>query len=125
MAKKFMWGLLIGSVAGAAYGLLTTPRTGKENQQMMKDYIDGTTYHVQDVSEKLKNLQAAVHTLTEESKNLTTVFTEDVKQSVYSFTYEAHPRIRRIQQRAEVLSKDIQDAAGNISESMSEAKSSS
>lgn len=122
MAKKFLFGLLVGSAAGAAVGLLTTPRTGKENQQMVKDYIDGTTDHVQDVSDKLKDLQSAVQNLTNEGKNFTTVFTKDMQQTVSNFTYEAEPRLRRIQQKAEVLIKDAETAGKNISDSLSEAK---
>lgn len=122
MAKKLILGLLVGGVAGAAYGLLTTPRTGKENQQMMKDYIDGTTTHVEDVSEKLKDLQSAVQTLTAEGKNFSTIVMNDVQQSITNFTYEAEPRLKRIQEKAEVLIKDSEVAGKNISESLSEAK---
>lgn len=120
MSKKFIWGFLIGGIAGAGYGLLTAPRSGKENQELVKQYIDDTIYHVQDVSEKLKNLQQAVGTLSTEGKNMATVFTKDIQQTVNNFTYEAEPRIRRIQERVQVLSKDVQDASTSISNSLSQ-----
>lgn len=119
MTKKFFWGFLLGGLAGAAYGLLTTPRTGKENQELVKRYIDDTTYHVQDVSEKLQNLQNAVGNLTQESKNFANVFSEDLQQTVSNFTYEAEPRIRRIQNQAQQLSNDVQQASEQISSSLS------
>ena len=122
MASKFIWGLLVGGTAGAAYGLLTTPRTGKENQEMLKNYIDGTTYHVQDVADKVGNLQSAVETLTEEAKQFSTVFSKDIEQTITNFTYEAEPRLQRIQDRAETLAQDVEVASKNISGTLSDVK---
>ena len=42
MSSKGILGFLLGSAVGAAFGLLTTPRSGKENQLAVKEYIDGT-----------------------------------------------------------------------------------
>ena len=125
MAGKFIFGFLLGGAIGGAYGLLTTPATGKENQQHVKDYIDGTTYHVQDVTEKVKDLQSAIQTLTTEGKALATSFTKDMQQTVNNFTYEAEPRIQRIQEHADVLSRDVEQAAENISKTVPSSSSNS
>lgn len=119
MAKKFFWGLVTGGIAGAAYGLLTTPRSGKENQLFIKEYIQDTTDHVQDVSAKLTDLQGAVQTLAEEGRYFTTVFSKEMDQTISNFTYEAEPRLQRIQENADKLLKDAEAAGENLATTFS------
>lgn len=112
--KHFLLGSISGVVLGGIYGLLKTPRSGKENQQMIKDYVDETTYHVQDVSDRVKDLKAAVNTLTAEGKKLQEEFAVDVQKIADEYMYEAEPRIRRIQEKADKMTKEIEATAENM-----------
>jgi gas vesicle protein len=112
--KHFLLGSLSGIVLGGIYGLLKTPRSGKENQEVMKEYIDDTTYHVQDVSERVKDLKSAINNLTDEGKKLQEGFVQDVQKIADEYMYEAEPRLRRIQEKAEKMTKDIEVTTENI-----------
>ncbi len=46
--------------------------------------------------------------MTNEGKTLAEEFTQDVKESVDDFSYEAEPRMRRIQEHTEKLTTDIE-----------------
>lgn len=116
MKNHLALGLITGLIAGGVYRLLNTPRSGKENQEMAKDYLDDATYHVEDVTEKVKELKTAVSQLTNEGKTLATAFASDMDKTAKDFMYEAEPRIRRIQEKAEVLQKDVEETSEKLAE---------
>ena len=114
-------GLVVGAIAGGVYGLLKTPRTGEQNREAMKSYIDDTTVLVQDVTEKVKDLKGASSELTNEGKNMATDFAKDMNETAQEFSYEVEPRMRRIQQQADKLTSDIQGMSENLSSSSNQA----
>lgn len=114
-------GLVVGAIAGGVYGLLKTPRTGEQNREAMKSYIDDTTVLVQDVTEKVKDLKGAISELTNEGKNMATDFAKDMNETAQEFSYEVEPRMRRIQQQADKLTSDIQGMSENLSSSSNQA----
>ena len=103
MSNHFMNGLFLGAAAGGIYGLLKSPRTGKENRVALKSYVDDTTLLVNDVSKSVNDLKGAIAQLTNEGKNLAEEFTQDVKESVDEFSFEAEPRLRRIQEHTDLV----------------------
>ncbi|GEL67849.1 YtxH domain-containing protein [Marinilactibacillus psychrotolerans] len=112
--KHFLLGTLSGVVLGGVYGLLKTPRTGKENQDMLKNYIDDTTNHVKDVNEKVGDLKIAIQNLTDEGMKLQTEFMTDIQNLSNEYLYEAQPRVERIKRKADKINKDIEVATVNI-----------
>ncbi|MBM6613416.1 YtxH domain-containing protein [Desemzia sp. RIT804] len=102
-------GIVFGAIVGGAYGLLKTPRTGEQNREAMKSYLDDTTVLVQDVTDKVKDLKGAISELTNEGKTLATDFAKDMNETVQEFSYEVEPRMRRIQDQANKLNSDVQD----------------
>lgn len=110
-------GLVFGAVAGGVYGLLKTPRTGEENREAMKSYLDDTTVLVQDVTDRVKDLKGAISELTNEGKTLATDFAKDMNETVQEFSYEVEPRMRRIQDQANKLNSDVQEMTENMKSS--------
>lgn len=114
-------GLVFGAIAGGVYGLLKTPRTGEENRESMKNYLDDTTVLVQDVTDRVKDLKGAISELTNEGKNLATDFAKDMNETVQEFSYEVEPRMRRIQEQANKLNSDVQEMKENVTATQNEA----
>lgn len=112
--KHFLLGSLSGLIIGGVYGLVKTPRSGKENQQMVKEYIDDTTNHVQDVSDRVNDLKNAVNTLTEEGKRLQEGFAKDVQSLADDYMHETEPRLRRIQEKSDKLTEGIEATADSL-----------
>lgn len=117
--KHFLLGSLSGILLGGIYGLLKTPRSGKENQQVVKTYIDDTTYHVQDVTDRVNDLKTAVNQLTAEGKSLQEGFVADIQELSDDYMNEAEPRLRRIQEKTDKMTKDIETTAETIQNSAS------
>ncbi|SFH71423.1 YtxH domain-containing protein [Pisciglobus halotolerans] len=109
MKLTFLKGLFVGSLVGGTIGLLKTPRSGKQNREAFKDYIDETTILVEDVSNKVNDLKGAITQLSNESQSFATTFTKEMNETAQAFTYEAEPRLRRIQEQTEKLTTDIND----------------
>lgn len=115
--KHFLLGSLSGLVLGGIYGLVKTPRSGKENQEFLKDYIDETNHHVQDVTDKVNDLKHSIGTLTNEAKFVQNEFMADVQSTVSEFQYEAEPRLRRIQDKTEKIQSEVERTADTLSQS--------
>lgn len=114
MKLGFINGILFGALAGGAYGLLKAPSSGEENRENMKSYLDDTTVLVQDVTDRVKDLKGAISDLTNESKYLASDFSKEMNDTVQAFSYEAEPRMRRIQEQANKLSQDAQAMQANV-----------
>lgn len=112
--KHFLLGTFSGVVLGGIYGLLTTPRTGKENQNMLKDYIDDSTDQFKDVNDKVSDLKASIQNLTDEGMKLQNEFMTDIQQLSNDYMYEAQPRLERIKRKTDKINKDLEVATVNI-----------
>lgn len=113
--KHFLLGSLSGVVLGGIYGLVRTPRPGKQNQEMLKAYIDDTTNHVQDVTDKVNDLKSAVSRLTSEVNFVQTEFMSDMQTVAAEFQKEAEPRMRRILEKAEKIQTEVQKTTDTLS----------
>lgn len=111
MGYSFLKGLIVGSLVGGVTALLTTPRSGKENRDIILSYIDDTTVLVDDVSTSVQALKDAVQTLTTEGLGLVTEFSEEMADTVEEFTMQNQPRIRRIEEKAQKLTTDLEEIA--------------
>lgn len=112
--KHFLLGTLSGVVLGGVYGLLKTPRTGKENQNMLKDYIDDSTDQFKDMNDKVSDLKASIQNLTDEGMKLQNEFMTDIQQISNEYMYEAQPRLERIKRKTDKINKDLEVATVNI-----------
>ena len=101
MGHSFLKGLFIGSIVGGITALLTTPRSGKENRDILLSYVDDTTVLVDDVSTSVNALKDAIQTLTTEGLELVNEFSEDMTDTVEEFTMQNQPRLRRIEEKAQ------------------------
>ncbi len=95
-----MFSFLIGALGGAAisggYVLLRTPRTGQENQQFVKDFVNTTKNNVEDVQTKAGNVQFAVNQLKTEVAKIQVNLVPEVMEIVEGFQTEAQVYTRRI-----------------------------
>ncbi|WP_027107718.1 YtxH domain-containing protein [Lacticigenium naphthae] len=101
-------GLLTGVIAGGIYGLVKTPRTGKENQEIAKEYIDDAAYHFDDVTLKVKNLKNSIQRLVDEGKTINESVVPAVEKTVKEFQYDMEPRVRRIQEKMDKINDDVE-----------------
>jgi gas vesicle protein len=53
--SAFLPGVIIGAIAGAAVALLTTPRSGRENRELLKTHFPEATEEAPQLIERLKD----------------------------------------------------------------------
>lgn len=104
----FMLGAIGGAVVSGSYVLLRTPRTGKENQQFMKDFYHTTKANVEDVSDKASNLQASVNNLNVEVAKLQTGFLPEMMHIAKNFQTEANVYSRRINDGVQEINQEVE-----------------
>lgn len=105
--KNFIKGLVFGAAVGGAGGLLMAPRSGKETQIMVENYLDDTADATKEFNESLQNFRKAVeqtqHTIEETVPFVKTSLQKDIA----AFTFQAEPRIARINEKVEQLQDHI------------------
>lgn len=112
----FRSGLLWGALFGGLAGLMNAPRSGKETRENIKTFIDQTTDDVNDVRYKVDNLKVAIERLTNEGIKSATTAVEELQVSAQHFQEEAQPRIRRVQEKAEILQSNIEENVEKFNE---------
>lgn len=112
--KHFILGSLSGLVAGGLYGLIKTPRSGKENQEALRNYADETSDHISDVSDKVNELKDSINQLKTEISFVQTDVVDEMTLIAKEFQHEAEPRLRRIQEKADKIQTEVQDTTDNI-----------
>lgn len=104
---KFFRGLLTGSLIGGLGTLLFTPRSGKENRQMIEDYVTGITESAEDLSKNVGRLQGTLEVIATQGLELVTQVSQEISESLVHFQQENQPRIDRVERASKKLEEDI------------------
>lgn len=102
-------GTVTGLVIGGAYGLLSTPRTGKENREYLKQYTDNVKQESKDFKEKVDDVMSSVSNLQTELEMFKGPVTNEFKRIIHQYQNDISPRLDRIQARQEQLNDSIDD----------------
>ncbi len=104
----FIISALGGAVIGGSYVLIRTPRTGKENQRFVKEFIQTTQENVEDVSNQAINLQQSISNLTNEIHNVQTNFVPEVIDIANQFKKETAVSTRRINDEILEINRELE-----------------
>ena len=103
----FMVGALGGALVSGSYVLLRTKRTGKENQQFVKDFYHTTKANAENVSDKASNVKASVNNLNVEVAKLQTGFMPEMMAIADDFKTEATVYTRRINDGIQDINQEV------------------
>lgn len=113
----FTLSALAGALIGGSYVLIRTPRTGKENQQFVKDFIQTTQDNLQNVSEQALNVEDAIRNLTTEVQNVQEVFVPEVLEIAEEFKTDAAISKRRIEDEMTEINRGLDNLNFSIDKS--------
>lgn len=105
----FLTGFLGGAAFASSYVLLTTPRSGKENQRVVKNYVNDVKLGVEDFQDKAGNLQVALHNLSAEVTKLQIGVLPEMMAIADDFTTEADVYTRRINDGINEIQQEVSD----------------
>lgn len=114
--NNFGGGILTGLLLGGLAGLMNAPHSGKITRENIKQYIDQTTEDVNDVRYKVDNLSSAIQHLMNEGMDSVNTAKESIEVSLRHFNEENSPRIRRVEEKVEILTDDLETQMDLISE---------
>lgn len=103
----FLLSTVGGAIIGSSYVLLRTPRSGKENQQFIKEFIQTTQTNIDHVADQAADLQQSLNNLTFEIKNVQQYFVPDLLKIAEDFKVEAAVSSRRIQDELQEIEREI------------------
>lgn len=110
----FMLGALGGAIVSGSYVLLRTPRTGKENQQFVKEFYHTTKANTENVSDKVSTVQASVNNLKVEVAKLQTGVLPEIMTIANDFQTEAEVYTRRINDGIQDINHDVNKMKARI-----------
>lgn len=115
-----MFTFLLGAIGGAAvtgsYVLLRTPRTGKENQEFVKEFYTTTKSNVDNVQDKVGNVQAAVNNLKLEMNKVQLDSLPEIMHDVNEFQTEAQVYSRRINEVITEINREVEAMKARINQ---------
>lgn len=104
----FLLSTLAGATIGSSYVLLRTPRSGRENQAFILDFIETTKINAEHVSEQAFELEQSLNNLTMEVQNIQQYFVPDLLDIVDDFKMEADSSKRRIQDEIQEINRELE-----------------
>ncbi|ANK59285.1 hypothetical protein AYR54_02890 [Loigolactobacillus backii] len=105
--KKITSGLLAGAIVGGITGLFTAKRSGRQTQQLVKDYLDGISEDVLELNDSLARLRKAAAILTKESSQNTSQTMQELQQLFSDFNFQTEPRIKKVKDASEKIQRDL------------------
>lgn len=114
--KKFVKGLVIGSIIGGSAALLLAPRSGKETRKKIQDEIDDTLQLIMDVKNGAEEVQANTSQLQEIAENLIPDFIEGTEKSLERFKFKSKYRLEDIKKQLAKIETEINDFSNNLNE---------
>lgn len=108
--KKFVKGLLFGSILGGTIALLTTKHNGKKNREQLYENIVSLSEDISTLSNGIPTLQKGTKQLQYKIIPQVKELSEEIMEDVQNFKHMSQPRIKRIQAHLSLLNKHIQEA---------------
>ncbi|MDN6161722.1 MAG: YtxH domain-containing protein [Pisciglobus halotolerans] len=104
----FLLSTLGGAIIGGSYVLIRTPRSGKENQLFVKNFLETTQKNIDDVSVQAAELQDSLNNLNTEIKKVQQTFIPEVSDISEDFKNNAKVSNRRIQNEIEDINLELE-----------------
>ena len=113
--KKFVKGLLFGSIAGGTVALLTTKQNGKKNREQLYENIVSLSEDISTLSNGVPVLQKGTQHIQYHVIPQFKEISQEIMEDVQNFKHMSQPRIKRIQGHLSLLKQHIEDAKKGVS----------
>lgn len=103
----FLLSTVGGALIGGSYILIRTPRSGKENQLFVKDFIQTTEKNIDNVSNQVHGLKQSLNNLNFEIQNIQEAFVPELLEITDDFKNHAEVSNRRIQNDLDNINREL------------------
>ena len=96
MKHSFRKGLMTGAIAGTAYILLTTKKTGLQRQHHLRQYFDDLTTSTQHLTQSVQRFKKALGHLQHEVKTTAAPTIAALQQDIEDYQFQMQPRVEQL-----------------------------
>ena len=107
--SKFLKGFIFGSIIGGGVALLTNPRSGKENREILAKQIQEVTEDFTVINTGKATLERGIKEIQEIIVPQTMEVVNAIQEEVTKFQLENKPRFRRIQDKIQTLQMHLKE----------------
>lgn len=112
--SSFVFGFLAGGVTAAVATLLTTPASGKDTINNLKNNKKYWENHLKKLKEDFIELKASIQTLNQQGKENLGSFIQEVKIVVNDWKREMEPHQKNLQDELQSLQTLIEEMEKNL-----------
>jgi gas vesicle protein len=112
--KSLLLGILVGGAAAGITTLLTTPASGKETRQYLKENKDLWLNQLSVLKRNLAELKDAAVFASKEGKEGISIFVSDVKSAISDWKKEIRPHQQELQNQIQEIEKTLYDLEKTI-----------
>lgn len=98
---------LLGAASAATITLLTTKRSGKENQALLKDFANQFSTNCQKTKQAYADTKFQLEYVKELAQDSLPTFINDLQTDIEDFKFQISPRLNQLQQSIDNLKKDL------------------
>ncbi|EFR30832.1 YtxH domain-containing protein [Eremococcus coleocola] len=121
--SSFKQGLFWGAIFGGIAGLMNAKQEGHKTRQELAGYINQASQDIDDIRFKFENLNLAIQRLTHEGQKVVEETSQELQTTLKHFQEENQPRLRRVQDKVETLTQNIEEQSQAIQASLPQSKS--
>ncbi|HZG74090.1 MAG TPA: YtxH domain-containing protein [Chondromyces sp.] len=112
--KSLFFGILVGSLAGAAVTLLNAPRSGKDTRKKLSEFTSAIKESSDDLKNDFNQIKQSITSLTEEGKQTIDQLSEDLKTSFELWQESIEPNKQALQSEIGELKRTIEELETNV-----------
>lgn len=120
-AKTFLTGVLVGITAGATLSIAMAPQSGQQLRGRLANNSSRYKQQFAEVIQESENVKQAITAFTYEAKNNIPQIIHELKETISNFKNEIEPETQNIKQEIENLQKSFTEIEQNISKYMKTA----
>ncbi|WP_125767080.1 YtxH domain-containing protein [Lapidilactobacillus wuchangensis] len=109
MKHSFRKGLISGAIAGTAYILLTTKKTGLQRQHHIRQYFDDLTTSTKNLTQSVQHFKNALGSLQKEFKGTAAPTIAALQKDIEDYQFQMQPRVEQLTEDATKLQDKLND----------------
>lgn len=112
---SFILSFLGGALVTGSIVALSSPRSGKENQRRVKEYLYDVKHQTDEFSDALSEVKSSASHLMQEIQTIQTQLVPSVQETVEDFQLHAGVHTRRIQDDLKRIEGEVEDFSSRTS----------
>ncbi len=112
--KSLVIGMVVGGVVGATSTLLSTPASGREVRNQLKESKDQWRNVIEELKTNVTDLKNSLQHLSAEGKDTVSKLSADLKVTIQQWKEQTEPHSKRIQEELDLIQNTLSQLETSI-----------